>query len=791
MADAASLIVRVKTEGAEQSAKQLDSMAQSAAKADTAATKAGASAEKATPKLKNFGTGAKQVDDAFDGANKELPDFTKNAKDTGDSAAAAAPKLRGLGTAAQQIGFQVQDMVVQIQSGTSAFVAIGQQGSQLAGAFGPGGAVIGAVIALSAAIGGVLYNALGDSTKGLEDIEKAAKDLDASFQVGKDGVIELSDSLLELAQNGDAAYSSMVKLAGLKAQQQLDDTTRAIKEQSNALFANNEAANIALTALSDLNAGVGELNISSARLDASVGELANTYGVTEDRVRGVLEAQLAYNQAATPENAQALAEAQLALASAATKNKDEIIAQAEETQKLAVAHDLATRQVDRATEAQKGNAKAVNTTTAAYREQTSEILKQQQAQGLAEKDRITAEAALDKERFAKRKGVTEAEIKAYNAARDEEARRDVQRVIDTENRKAEAEAKAADRREASIGRRETRQKKSAEAEQKRIDAQTKAFEKQTQDSFELQIEMENRKAKITAAVDPIAKLEQERQARLEVIAEYEMLETANHQAAVLARAEADKAYEEGLLEAKEAQFRAQSMGNELLMDSLDALANTSSRVIAGIITDSDSASEAVEQLGKAIIGHAVSALVEMGAQYIKNAIIGQTAAATASATAAASGAAMATAYAPAAAFASLASFGANAAPASAGIASTVALSESLAVIGAREQGGNLAAGQMSTIAERGQPEVIMPASASRVRTAQQMKQIMGENGGGNTPTNVQIVNQTTGRVDSATTEQMDERTLRVIIRETVSGDMTDSNSSISKSRRATRNQAGF
>jgi transcriptional/translational regulatory protein YebC/TACO1 len=98
---------------------------------------------------------------------------------------------------------------------------------------------------------------------------------------------------------------------------------------------------------------------------------------------------------------------------------------------------------------------------------------------------------------------------------------------------------------------------------------------------------------------------------------------------------------------------------------------------------------------------------------------------------------------------------------------------------------------MSTIAERGQPEVIMPASASRVRTAQQMRQIMGESGGGSGPTTVQIVNQTTGRIDSATTEKMDEATLRVIIRETVSSDMTDSNSSISKSRRATRGQAGY
>ena len=121
MADAASLIVRVKTEGAEQSAKQLDALTQSSTKADTAVTKTGAAAEK------------------------------------------AAPKMSGFGTKAQQAGYQIQDFVVQVQSGTSVFVAFGQQASQLAGALGPGGAVLGAVIALGAAVGGVLYKSMGNA----------------------------------------------------------------------------------------------------------------------------------------------------------------------------------------------------------------------------------------------------------------------------------------------------------------------------------------------------------------------------------------------------------------------------------------------------------------------------------------------------------------------------------------------------------------------------------------------------------------------------------------------------
>lgn len=110
---------------------------------------------------------------------------------------------------------------------------------------------------------------------------------------------------------------------------------------------------------------------------------------------------------------------------------------------------------------------------------------------------------------------------------------------------------------------------------------------------------------------------------------------------------------------------------------------------------------------------------------------------------------------------------------------------------AREQGGTLAAGQASTIAERNKPEVIMPASASRVRTAEQMRQIMGENSGKSSPTSINIVNQTTGRIDDVQQQQDDEGRITLLIREVVSGDLQDSNSKISQSRRVTRNQPGF
>ena len=54
-------------------------------------------------------------------------------------------KMNKFGMVSQQVGYQVGDFFVQVQSGTSALVAFGQQGTQLAGLLpGVAGAVVGA-----------------------------------------------------------------------------------------------------------------------------------------------------------------------------------------------------------------------------------------------------------------------------------------------------------------------------------------------------------------------------------------------------------------------------------------------------------------------------------------------------------------------------------------------------------------------------------------------------------------------------------------------------------------------
>lgn len=109
-------------------------------------------------------------------------------------------------TSMQQAGYQVQDFIVQVQGGQSALVAFAQQGSQLAGAFGPGGAVVGAVIALSSVIAGVLITSLNGGKNAMDALKDAAEAMDKVITISQNGVAALSDKYANLARtNAEAA----------------------------------------------------------------------------------------------------------------------------------------------------------------------------------------------------------------------------------------------------------------------------------------------------------------------------------------------------------------------------------------------------------------------------------------------------------------------------------------------------------------------------------------------------------------------------------------------------------
>lgn len=260
---------------------------------------------------------------------------------------------------------------------------------------------------------------------------------------------------------------------------------------------------------------------------------------------------------------------------------------------------------------------------------------------------------------------------------------------------------------------------------------------------------------------PIAKLERERAERLAVIQRYEELETTSLAEAELARSEVERQYNDQRLAAMEEVYRQQSWGNELVMDSINALGAASTNVISGLLSGTMSAKEAMQQFANIVLNRVVGAFVDLGVEYIKNQVLASTAQATQTAAAVATGTAIAAAYAPAAAMASLASFGANAAPASAGIASTVATSQALALTGFQSGGytGDVGVGTVAGVVH-GKEYVLDAPTTSRIGVGNLDRISAGGALGG---VNVTVINNASGV--RASVEQISESDVRIIINE--------------------------
>ena len=101
-------------------------------------------------------------------------------------------KMNRFGAISQQVGYQVGDFFVQVQSGTSALVAFGQQGTQLAGLL-PG--VAGAVIGSSLAVGTMLARSFMQAR---DAVEGSADSLRAFQKTLKDTKSEVAQVNLEI-----------------------------------------------------------------------------------------------------------------------------------------------------------------------------------------------------------------------------------------------------------------------------------------------------------------------------------------------------------------------------------------------------------------------------------------------------------------------------------------------------------------------------------------------------------------------------------------------------------------
>jgi len=119
--------------------------------------------------------------EAVDNTKAAFDSVNKNLKQTANNTKKANGGMRMMRGGAQQLGYQMQDVAVQLQGGQNALLVLGQQGSQVASIFGPGGALLGAVIAIGAAVAGPLYSALTGSTSAMADLTEEAGKATAAF----------------------------------------------------------------------------------------------------------------------------------------------------------------------------------------------------------------------------------------------------------------------------------------------------------------------------------------------------------------------------------------------------------------------------------------------------------------------------------------------------------------------------------------------------------------------------------------------------------------------------------
>ncbi|AUR81770.1 coil containing protein [Vibrio phage 1.122.B._10N.286.46.F8] len=310
--------------------------------------------------------------------------------------------------------------------------------------------------------------------------------------------------------------------------------------------------------------------------------------------------------------------------------------------------------------------------------------------------------------------------------------------------------------------------------------ETKAVKDKTKaDREAAKAEREKQQAKANlAAADPIIAVSTQRDDSIANLQAQLDAELITEQTYADRKVEITRNAEAQIQQITEERFRAQSEANDVLIGSLNAVGSTAASAMSSLITGGANALDVINSLASAVLNQAIGALVELGLQQVKNQIIGQTAATAAAATSAATGTAIATAYAPAAALASLASFGANAAPASAGIASTVGLASGLAVSGL-ERGGVLGGG-LTEMGEGNSPEVLktdngifaVPGSRGRVFNQEQLSQI----GGGGVKVNSIINNYaSSATVDSQVKTQEDGS----IIIETIVADIRAGNGPVS------------
>lgn len=270
----------------------------------------------------------------------------------------------------------------------------------------------------------------------------------------------------------------------------------------------------------------------------------------------------------------------------------------------------------------------------------------------------------------------------------------------------------------------------------------------------------NKFSTIQGKTSKTAGLDSQYQKDIADIQQYAQLYPQKIGEAEAARAAIEQQYRDQRNAAMWEEWAQQNAATQAAAAAFTAFGNNASNTLTGLITKSMDAEEAAKSLGRTVLNSLVNTFVQMGVEWVKSAIMGQTATtaavaasttaqaagiATTTATSTAAAAATTAAWTPAAIMSSVASFGGAVAIGLGAMAGILALS------GKRKNGGPVSAGGMYQVGEGGMPEIyqastgkqyMIPGDNGRVISNKEMT----AGGGGGVVINIQ--NYTSSSVDA-------------------------------------------
>lgn len=261
-----------------------------------------------------------EIESALDANISQFKKMDTQVSATAQAVNQSVRSFSGFQNALRQGGYQVQDFIVQVQGGQSALVALSQQGSQLLGVFGTGGAVAGALLTLGTVIVGSLIAGMDNATISTKALTEAQKRLSDIFQVSANGVVVLSDKFAKLAETSENAARAQLTMALIDANNIIKASVQSVNQLGDALGTWKAPLSAAISQMDalkargmDVNRALKELGgtyegniIGLNQLNQAVNNISDSFGISADDAIKLVQALGAVRQNANPETIAAL-----------------------------------------------------------------------------------------------------------------------------------------------------------------------------------------------------------------------------------------------------------------------------------------------------------------------------------------------------------------------------------------------------------------------------------------------------------------------------------------------------